>query len=47
MFWSQTSCLRETASLTRFEMPTDTETLAVVHRFNDAFNRHDVDGIMR
>jgi len=27
-------------------MPTDTETLAVVHRFNDAFNRHDVDGIM-
>jgi ketosteroid isomerase-like protein len=27
--------------------PTDAETLAAVNRFNDAFNRHDVDAVMR
>ena len=27
-------------------MPIDTETLAAVRRFSDAFNRHDVDAIM-
>jgi ketosteroid isomerase-like protein len=26
--------------------PTTEQTLAIVHRFNEAFNRHDVDGIM-
>jgi ketosteroid isomerase-like protein len=27
-------------------LPSEAETLAAVNRFNDAFNRHDVDGIM-